>query len=177
MNYILETERLRLRNWCTDDIEHLKLFLQDKEVMYAYGHVFSDEDVQDWLNWNTKSYKENGYGLWAIELRDIHKIIGECGLTNQIVEGKSYVEIGYHLVKTHWHKGYGIEAAKACKSYAFEKLNKDEVVSIVRDTNLPSMNLAIRNGMVIKTRFIEHNYGLDMPHYLFSEKKLNKKES
>ncbi|BBN99790.1 GNAT family N-acetyltransferase [Sporolactobacillus terrae] len=171
MHYILETERLRLRTWRIDDIDHLKQFLQDMEVMYAYEHAFSDEEVQRWLQWNMKSYQENGYGLWAIERCNTGEVIGECGLTNQTVEGKSYLEIGYHLVKKHWHKGYGIEAAKACKHYAFEKLNKEEVVSIVRDTNISSMNLAIRNGMVIKTRFMKHYHELDMPHYLFSVKK------
>lgn len=171
MNYILETKRLRLRNWRIDDVDNLKRFLQDREVMYAYEHAFSDGEVQNWLNWNITSYKENGYGLWAIELRSSREVIGECGLTNQMVEGKSYLEIGYHLVKNHWHKGYGIEASKACKYYAFEKLNKEQVVSIVRDTNIPSMNLAIRNGMVIKTRFIKHYHGMDMPHYLFSVKR------
>ncbi|MCO7126255.1 GNAT family N-acetyltransferase [Sporolactobacillus shoreicorticis] len=171
MNYILETERLRLRTWRFDDIDHLNHFLQDMEVMYAYDHIFSDEEVQEWLDWNMKSYQESGYGLWAIELCDTGEVIGECGLTNQTIEGKSYLEIGYHLVKKHWHRGYGIEAAKACKRYAFEKLNKEEVVSIVRDTNIASMNLAIRNGMIIKTSFIQHYHGLDIPHYLFSVKR------
>lgn len=171
MSCILETERLRLRHWKMDDINYLKRFLQDKDVMYAYEHAFSDEEVQNWLNWNINSYKENGYGLWAVELRDTGEVIGECGLTNQTVEGKTYLEIGYHFVKSHWHRGYGIEAAKACKRYAFEKLNKKEVVSIIRDTNIASMNVAIRNGMVIVNRFIEHYYGLDMPHYLFSVKR------
>jgi Acetyltransferases, including N-acetylases of ribosomal proteins len=171
MNAIFETERLRLRTWTIGDIDHLKHFLQDREVMYAYEHAFSDEEVQNWLNWNLKSYEENGYGLWAVELRETGETIGECGLTNQTVKGKSYVEIGYHLVKHYWHKGYGIEAARACKYYAFERLNKEEVVSIVRGTNIASMNVAIRNGMLIKRRFIKHNYGLDMPHYLFSVKR------
>jgi len=171
MGYILETERLRLRQWRMDDIDHLKRFLQDKDVMYAYEHVFSDEEVQNWLNWNINSYKENGYGLWAIERRDTGEVIGECGLTNQTVEGQSCLEVGYHLVKRHWHKGYGIEAAKACKRYAFETLNKKEVVSIIRDTNIASMNVAIRNGMVIIARFTKHDYGRDMPHYVFSVKK------
>lgn len=172
MSYILRTDRLQLRAWHMDDLDHLKRFLQDREVMYAYEHAFSDHEVQNWLNWNIRSYRENGYGLWAMELRETGEVIGECGLTNQTVGDKVYLEIGYHLMKRHWHRGYGIEAAKACRDYAFEKLNKSEVVSIVRDTNIPSMNLAIRNGMIIRSRFIKKYYGLDMPHYLFSVKKL-----
>ncbi|RYL86846.1 GNAT family N-acetyltransferase [Sporolactobacillus sp. Y61] len=171
MSYFLETERLRLRTWESDDILSLKRFLQDKEVMYAYENDFSDEEVQKWLDWNIRSYRKNGYGLWAIELRHSGEIIGECGLTDQAVKGKVYLEIGYHLVKSHWHKGYAIEAARACKYYAFEKLHKEEVVSIVRDTNISSMNVAIRNGMVVATRFVKDAHGVERPHYVFSAKK------
>ncbi|MCI1857102.1 MAG: GNAT family N-acetyltransferase [Sporolactobacillus sp.] len=170
MNVILQTERLRLRQWRPCDIDQLKCFLQDREVMYAYEHAFSDEEVLHWLNWNLSSYQSNGYGLWAIELCGTGEVVGECGLTNQTVAGKVYLEIGYHLMKQHWHKGYAIEAARACKQYTFEKLNQAEAVSIIRDTNIASMNVAIRNGMFVKKRFIKHYYGIAMPHYLLSIK-------
>lgn len=164
----IETKRLRLREWRAGEEQLLANFLKDPEVMYAYEHGFSDEEVANWLEWNLSSYQENGFGLWAIERKEDGTIIGECGLTKQIVDGKTFIEIGYHLRKEDWHQGYAIEAAKACKIYAFEQLKVKEVVSIVRDTNLASMNVAIRNGMIAKKRFIKHYYGVEMPHYLFS---------
>lgn len=167
MKVILETERLYLREWERSDKKNLAGFLKDEKVMYAYEHGFSDEEVAEWLEWNLRSYAENGYGLWAIVKKQDGLVIGECGLTNQVVSNKKYLEVGYHLSRQNWHQGYGIEAAQACKIYAFEKLKATEVVSIVRDTNLASMNVAIRNGMVARERFIKHYQGIDMPHYLF----------
>ena len=65
------------------------------------------------------------------------------------------------------HKGYAIEAAKACKTYAFEILKADEVCSIIRDTNIASQNVAIRNGMTMTGTWTKHYRGVDMPHYRY----------
>lgn len=170
MTVILETERLILREFENQeyDIAGLKSFLQDKEVMWAYEHRFSNEEVIDWLNWNLNHYQQHKIGLWAVILKKNHLMIGDCGLTYQTINGEKFLEIGYHLRKDYWHQGFAIEAAQACKKYAFETLKAPMVHSIVRDSNFASMNVAIRNGMMVKKRFIKHYYGIEMPHYLFS---------
>ncbi|WP_275574552.1 GNAT family N-acetyltransferase [Enterococcus crotali] len=63
---IIENEQLYLREFTSDDFRDLCLILQDEETMYAYESAFTEEKVRDWLNWNLKSYQENGFGLWAI---------------------------------------------------------------------------------------------------------------
>ncbi|WP_207701074.1 GNAT family N-acetyltransferase [Candidatus Enterococcus ferrettii] len=168
---VIETERLVLREWTADDLPDLKRFLQDAEVMWAYEHAFSNEEVSNWLQWNLDSYQANGYGLWAMLCKSTGEIIGECGITQQTVEGTVYPEIGYHLVKTHWHQGFAVEAARAVKDWGFKKKQFPELVSTIRDTNLASMNVAIRNGMIVKKRFIKQYRGIEMPHYLFGVKK------
>ena len=61
--------------------------------------------------------------------------------------------------------------SEACKRYAIDVLRFDEVFSLVRDTNIASMNVAIRNGMLIRRRYTKHYKGEDMPHYVFSVRK------
>ena len=77
------------------------------------------------------------------------------------------LEIGYLFERLHWHKGYATEAARACKKYAFEVLEAKEVCSIIRDTNIASQNVALRNGMVLTDNWIKHYRGIDMPHYRY----------
>lgn len=77
------------------------------------------------------------------------------------------LEIGYLLERKYWHKGYAIEAARACKKYAFEILKADEVCSIIRDTNIASQNVAIRNGMTRTDTWTKHYRGVDMLHYRY----------
>ncbi len=94
-------------------------------------------------------------------------MIGQCGITKQDCDGKDVLEIGYLLQKAYWHNGYATEAAVACKEYAFNTLNIDEVYSIIRDNNIASQNVAKRNGMTPKGMLAKHYRGVDMPHIIF----------
>ena len=47
---ILETERLIIRKLSQNDFDDLAIMLKDVDVMYAWEHGFSDEEVQEWLN-------------------------------------------------------------------------------------------------------------------------------
>lgn len=168
---ILETARLILREFNLLDKEELSLILKDKDVMYAYEHAFNDEEVDIWLSNQLRRYKDDGFGLWAVILKDTGELIGQCGLTVQKINDTEVVEIGYLFKKEYWHNGYAIESAIACKNYAFTVLNIDEVYSIIRINNLPSINVAKRNGMTVKGEFVKHYYGMDMPHLIFSVNK------
>ena len=53
------------------------------------------------------------------------------------------------------------------KEYAFEILKADEVCSIIRDTNIASQKVAIRNGMSVSDSWTKHYRGVDMPHYRY----------
>ena len=49
-----------------------------------------------------------------------------------------------------------------------DRLGFWEVYSIIRDNNLPSQEVARRNGMQERGSFVKHYYGMDMPHIVFS---------
>ena len=168
---ILETQRLLLREMTQADYPALAEILQDRVAMFAYEHAFSDEETQTWLDRMRERYAKDGFGLWAVVCKETGEMIGQCGLTWQNYEGERVLEIGYLFQRKHWKKGYAIEAARACKHYAFETLHVNEVFSIIGDNNVASMNVAIRNGMTIRGTFIKHYYGIDMPHFAFSVRK------
>lgn len=103
--------------------------------MTAYEHAFDDAEVQQWLENQLRRYREDGFGLWAVLLKDTEQMIGQCGITWQECNGRRVLEVGYLFEKAYWHQGYATEAAIACKEYAFEVLQADEVFSIIRDNN------------------------------------------
>lgn len=164
---ILETKRLYLREMNPSDFNSLCRILQDEKAMYAYEGAFSDQEVQEWLDRQIYRYQKWNFGLWVAVLKETDKMIGQCGLTMQQWKDQEVLEIGYLFERSHWHQGYATEAAKACKQYAFEKLNASEVCSIIRDSNTASQNVAMRNGMVMKDQWIKHYKGVDMPHYRY----------
>lgn len=161
---ILKTERLYLREMGLSDLEALRRILQDEETMYAYEGAFSDEEVSEWLERQISRYQKWGFGLWAVVLKKTDEMIGQCGLTMQPWKGREVLEIGYLFARSHWHKGYATEAAKACKRYAFEVLKAEEVCSIIRDTNAASQRVAMRNGMTVADSWIKYYRGVKMPH-------------
>ncbi len=166
-NMILETERLYMREMTQEDFQSLCKIMQDEEAMYAYEGAFSDVEVQEWLDRQTSRYRKWGFGLWAVILKETDEMIGQCGLTMQPWKDKEVLEVGYLFRRIYWHNGYAVEAAKACKRYAFETLNAKEVCSIIRDTNIASRNVAARNGMTIADSWMKHYRGVDMPHYRY----------
>lgn len=166
-----ETKRLILREMAQDDFGSLCKILKDKEVMYAYEGAFNDKEVQEWLDKQITRYKKDGFGLYAVILKETGVMIGQCGLTMQDIPGRRVIETGYLFQKKYWHNGYATEAAKACNEYAFNILGTDEVYSIIRDSNTASQNVAKRNGMVKTGTFIKHYKGIDMPHYIYVARK------
>jgi RimJ/RimL family protein N-acetyltransferase len=168
---VMETPRLILREMTQDDYPALAAILQDAQTMYAYEGPMSDEETQNWLDRQQTRYREDGFGLWAVVLKSSGNMIGQAGISWQNANGVRVPEIGYLFNRGYWKNGYAIEAAAACKQYAFDPLGFDEVFSIIRDTNFPSMNVAIRNGMLVRGSFIKHYRGVDMPHLIFSVRK------
>ena len=167
----LETERLFMREIVQEDYASLCRILKDPEVMYAYEGPFSDDEVQAWLDRQLRRYETDGFGLWAVVLKENGDMIGQCGITMQEYNDGLIPEIGYLFQKAYWHQGYASEAAVACREYAFTRLGVDTVYSIIRDTNIPSQKVAKRNGMTCVDRFVKHYRGVDMHHLLFAVEK------
>lgn len=175
MKQIVETERLYLREMTEDDLPALRNILQDPKAMYAYEHAFSEEEVRAWLANQRRRYEEDGFGLWAVVLRQTGEMIGQCGLTWQDKgDGTRGVEVGYLFQRAFWRQGYATEAAVACREYAFQELGVKEVCSIIRDNNLSSQAVARRNGMAVSGRLVKHYYGMEMPHLVFSVRREEK---
>lgn len=164
---LFETERLALREMTSGDLPALRAILQDPVTMTAYEHAFSEAEVEEWLVKQQIRYAVDGFGLWAVVDKRSGEMIGQCGLTMQDAGGRQVVEVGYLFRRDCWHHGYATEAARACKHYAFEVLEVDEVYSIIRDSNLASQAVARRNGMAPCGVIVKHYWGVDMPHILF----------
>jgi len=165
---ILSTRRLILREMTPEDLSALASILEDDETMYAYEGAFTREETIAWLDRQLDRYQRDGFGLWAVILRRTGEMIGQCGITLQMIGHETFPEIGYLFRRDQWGNGYATEAAQACRRHAFGQLGIPEVFSIIRDTNIASMNVAIRNGMHIRRRFVKHYRDVDMPHFLFS---------
>ena len=168
MKIILETDRLSLREMTPSDLSAICRVLQDRETMYAYEHAFSHQEVQEWLDKQLQRYAQDGFGLWAVLLRQTGELIGQCGLTWQDWNGRQVLEVGYLFQRSAWHQGYATEAALACRDHAFSALGAQEVFAIIRDNNTASQAVARRLGMTLVGDLVKHYYHMDLPHLVYS---------
>lgn len=144
---IIETERLILREMTMDDYDAIYAVIADDENMKHYPHTFDEEKVRNWITRNINRYEIFGFGLWAVVLKETGEVIGDCGLTMQIIGGQIKPEIGYHIRRDCQRKGYGSEAAKASLDWSFEHTPFNIIYSYMKYTNVASFSTAIANGM------------------------------
>ena len=144
---MIETERLILRKYTIEDFEALYEIVSDPETMQHYPAPFDVDRTKGWISWNLEYYEKYGFGLWAVVLKETGEFIGDCGITIQNIDGEMLPEIGYHIHKKYWRKGFGKEAAIAARDWAFEHTDYDIVYSYMKYTNIGSYKTAIANGM------------------------------
>jgi ribosomal-protein-alanine N-acetyltransferase len=165
-DFHLATPRLRLRPYRHDDLDALAAILGDPETMQYYPAPFSREDARRWIEQNIQRYREDGYGLWAMDLRTTGQFAGNCGLVARTVDGADEVEIGWHVDRHLWAQGLATEAALACRDYAVCELGIARLISLIRPINTPSRRVAEKIGLVVEK---EVPWGPDKwPHLVYA---------
>ena len=145
MDSVIETTRLRLRPFTRADIEPLHAVFADAYARRFYPLMGEAQRLAGWVEWSLGNYERHGIGLWALELlSEPGRLIGDCGLTYQDIEGRRELELGWHLVESERGRGYATEAARACLAYAFERKLAPMVCSIVDPANTASRAVAGR---------------------------------
>jgi RimJ/RimL family protein N-acetyltransferase len=144
---ILETSRLILRKMTRNDEESLLKVFSDPKTMQFYPHPFNRQMTQAWIERNMQRYSQDGFGLWAIVLKERGECIGDCGLVVQRIDSIQEVEIGYHVRRDLWGKGFATEAAQGCIEYGFNHLGFKKLISLIHPANSASCRVAEKNGM------------------------------
>lgn len=143
---IIETERLFLREMTENDFDALYNVLADSDIMQHYPYTFDEARVSKWIQRNVERYQIYGFGLWAVCLKETGEMIGDCGLTMQLINGQLKPEIGYHIRADKQRNGYAREAAIAVRDWTFHNTPFHIVYSYMKATNEPSVKTALAYG-------------------------------
>lgn len=168
-NYIyqdnLQSERLITRFLIEEDYKIISRFLSDKECSQFFPNpgLSNDDWAKFWVEKQHTRYKEKRFGLQALIHNETEEFIGMCGLLTQIADNITETEVGYHLLKNNWGKGYALEAAQLFKNYAFDNKLTDSVVSIIHVNNNRSQAVATKNGMYREKEILFW----EAPHFVY----------
>lgn len=151
MKYILETERLYLREIDSQDVDDLFEMDSDPEVHKYIENkpVKSKEQIVEVIEMLQAQYKKNGIARWAVVDKQSGECIGWAGLkyfSEPLNNHSDFYELGYRLKKKHWGKGYVTEAATSIVKYGFENLDLDFIYATAHTENDGSINVLKKLG-------------------------------
>jgi ribosomal-protein-alanine N-acetyltransferase len=145
----LQTPRLILRPFRTDDLDRLAALMADREFMRFSLGPYTREQTQAILQ-KFLSWKKAGLpSPFAVILREKPGVLGYCGFLHH-PEMPEEVEIGYRLDSAYWNRGLITEATRAVRDHAFVDLELPHVISLVHPDNFPSRRVAEKIGMKVE---------------------------
>jgi RimJ/RimL family protein N-acetyltransferase len=148
----LRTERLLMRGWRDSDLDAWAAIAADAEVMRWVGSPEGMDREESWrhLAYLAGHWVLRGFGPWAVEERDTGELVGRVGLL--CPEGWPGLEVGWLVTRSHWGRGYAVEAARASMDWARAELGAGHLISLIADENERSARVAEKLGMALEGR-------------------------
>lgn len=161
MKYLLdgqETERLFIRKIEEQHFESwLEFFKDPSSFVHWICELEAPEiECENWYKKQFYRYTNDLGGMNALIEKNTGTLIGHAGLLVQQVDQIPELEIAYSLLPAFRNKGYATEAAKKCRDFAFLKNLSPSLISIISLPNIPSANVALKNGMKIEKQTTYH---------------------
>jgi RimJ/RimL family protein N-acetyltransferase len=144
---ILETGRLILREIVETDAEFIFDLVNQPSFIKYIGdrNVKTLENAREFIETRyRKSYLENGFGLYLVELKESRTPVGICGFVRR--DTLPDADIGFAFLPQFERKGYAFESASAVMNYGREKLNLTRVLAITTQDNFSSVKLLEKLG-------------------------------
>jgi len=146
---VIVTARLRLRQFELDDAPFIFRLLNEPGWKRFIGdrNITTDADARIYIETVLiSSYMKHGFGLYAIDLKELALPIGMCGLVKR--EWLEDVDIGFALLDGYQGHGYALEAARATLQLARAVLGLSRLVAITTAANVRSIGLLRQLGLV-----------------------------
>jgi [ribosomal protein S5]-alanine N-acetyltransferase len=168
---IFETKRLIIRDWLPEaDVEYVFAIYNDPNVTRFIGGGLTDISqaesyLERFVELNAK--RIDGSGFWAIIEKDTQELVGAV-LLKRLPDKASNLtndyEVGWHLRKLSWGKGYATEAGKGAIEYGFKKLQLPVIYAVANPENRASIRVMQRLGMIYMGRTNKY-YGAEVELY------------
>src|SRR4051812_10194079 len=160
----IETDRLLLRQFTTDDLDALAHIFADPEVVkhLGSGQPASKGETETALRSIIAHWSHHGFGRWAAVHKRTRELVGYGGLRN--FHGEP--ELVYLLKKSHWRRGLATEMARVCLKFGFEELRFERIIAMAKTANVASHRVMEKAGMCFERA--ASIYGMDIVCYALS---------
>jgi ribosomal-protein-alanine N-acetyltransferase len=144
---IVETPRLIIREIEESDAAFMNALLNSPGFIKYIGDrgVRTDDEARVFIRERyQKSYLDNGYGLYAVLLKEESTPVGMCGFVRR--DTLPGPDLGFAFLPEFEGKGFGTESSKAVLTFGREKLSFDRVLAITTLDNSSSIKLLEKLG-------------------------------
>jgi [ribosomal protein S5]-alanine N-acetyltransferase len=148
MRKVYETERLILKVFESEDVNEVKTFWSDREVMEFCSGVVPDEILPKVVSSYNKCHEEKGLSVYGVVEKESGKVIGAAGFN--VKDTIEKVELIYHFAKASWGKGFATEAAIACLNIARENGKVKTIYASADPQNMDSLKILEKIGFTYK---------------------------
>lgn len=151
MGPTLQTERLHLRSFVTDDLdEFAALHAQESFWYYPFRRGWTVDETKAFLDRTFERQEAGEPAMSAVVVAETDELAGWAGLAipRFLPEILPAVEVGWRLGEQHRGRGFATEAGRAWVRYGFEELDLDRIVSIYEPENVASGAVMRRLGFV-----------------------------
>jgi RimJ/RimL family protein N-acetyltransferase len=153
MRIILETPRLRLREFTEDDVGNLFDLNSDPEVMryLTGGRPTPREVIQDELiPFHLAVYgRFDRLGTWAAESAATGEFVGWFHFRPGPGTDLANIDLGYRLRRSAWNQGYATEGSRALISMGFTELGVERVFALTMTVNTASRRVMEKCGLTL----------------------------
>jgi RimJ/RimL family protein N-acetyltransferase len=151
----LETERLTLRRFTTDDVELLTELDSDPEVMrFLTGQPTSRDEIENVVLPEILKVYAGHPQLGTFNAEAADGFVGWFGL--QPTADAKVAGVGYRLNQAAWGRGYATEGTSALIAKAFTELGMEQVVADTMAVNHRSRAVMRRSGLRFLKVYHEH---------------------
>jgi RimJ/RimL family protein N-acetyltransferase len=154
---VLETPRLRLRQFTLDDAEVFLRLGSDPEIIRYTGDPglkSLDEARASMLARPLADYAKYGYGRLACVLKSSGAVIGFNGL--KYLDDLKETDLGYRLLPEYWGMGLATEAARAALDFGFHELRLPRIIAMAVPENAASVRVLQKLGMTFVEMIEQH---------------------
>ena len=158
VDVFLETERVVLRRFTSDDLELIVELDSDPEVKrYIDNGAPADrDDLTETLDWWLGYYERfEGYGFWAALDKETGDFVGWFHFRPRQSDGLLEPELGYRLRRHAWGRGLATEVSRALIDRGFSKLGVERVYAETMAVNVGSRRVMEKAGL----RFVRTFHG------------------
>jgi RimJ/RimL family protein N-acetyltransferase len=143
----IETERLVVRTLQAADAPLLAALWMDPDVTRYMGGPRDYAQVLASIQDDVRRDPPPSFDLWPVFEKASGRLVGNCGLIDKVIEGRSEIELVYVFALGAWGRGYATEAAAAIRDHAFGVLALPRLVALIDPANAASGRVAEKIGM------------------------------